>query len=272
MEIVVSSYIGSLLGLLLILFAHYRAEAILGAHRHTNTLLNAIAGIAIAYAFIDVFPHLARKQPIIDSVTSGPIETYLTNHVYLMALLGFCVYVGIRVFSVAEVDRRHSRPAYRVLVASMCLYAMFVGYMLAEQPLYRPEPAILFALAMAAHFLGLHHELMHDRPQLYNKLVRFLLMSSTAIGWVGSFFYTISQPVFALGFAYIAGGIVAAGAISDLPRVTSVRAFVAFLAGALLYSILLLAIEAFRLKGQSEVWSLSRAVVAESSSRWRSSV
>jgi len=56
----------------------------------------------------------------------------------------------------------------------------------------------------------------------------------------------MSQPLYALGFAYIAGGIVAAGAINDLPRVKSAPALVAFLAGALVYSILLLTIEAFR--------------------------
>jgi hypothetical protein len=128
----------------------------------------------------------------------------------------------------------------------MCLYALFVGYMLAEQPLYRPEPALLFALAMAAHFLGLHYELMHERPQAYNKVVRYLLIGCTSLGWLGSGFFTISQPVFALGFAYISGGIVAVGAISDLPRVKSAPAFAAFLLGALGYSVLLLAIEGFR--------------------------
>lgn len=241
-----SSYFGSFLGLLLILGVHFRAERILGAHRHTNTLLNVIAGIAIAYAFIDVFPHLARKQPGVEGLFLGPVATYLTNHLYLMALFGFCVYVGIRVFSAAEVDRRHSDLAYVGLVASMCAYALFIGYMLAEQPLYRPEPALLFGLAMGAHFLGIHHELMHERPQFYNRLVRYLLMTCTVLGWLASTFYTISQPVYALGFAYIAGGIVAAGAISDLPRVKTASSFGEFLVGAFAYSALLLVIEFYR--------------------------
>lgn len=243
-----SSYLGSFFGMLLILGVHFRAERILEAHRYTATLLNVIAGIAIAYAFIDVFPHLARKQPAFDDLFLGPVTAYLTNHLYLMALFGFCVYVGIRVFSAVAVERRHSDLAYAALVGSMCLYALFIGYMLAEQPLYRPEPALLFGLAMAAHFLGLHHELMHERPRVYDRMVRYLLMCCTASGWLGSVFFTISQPVYALGFAYIAGGIVAAGAISDLPRVKSVSAFGAFLVGAFVYSLLLLMIEAYRLQ------------------------
>ena len=103
--------------------------------------------IAISYAFLDVFPHLARKQPNVEGLFFGPITTYLTHHVYLMSLLGFCVYVGIRVFSATEVDRRHSLAANVVLVASMCLYALFIGYMLAEQPLYRPPETCLFIWA-----------------------------------------------------------------------------------------------------------------------------
>lgn len=240
-----SSYVGSFLGMLLILGAHFRAESILGPHRHTRTLLNVLAGIAISYAFLDVFPHLARKQPKVEGVLLDPVSSYLTNHVYLMALLGFCVYVGIRVFSASTVDRRHTQLAFIALVASMCVYALLVGYMLAEQSVYRPEAALLFGLAMAAHFLGLHHELMRERPLIYNNVVRYLLIGSTASGWLCGMFYTISQPVYALSFAYIAGGIVAAGAISDLPRVKTGSAFAVFLAGVLAYSFLLLAIDAY---------------------------
>ncbi len=242
------TYLGSFIGLLLILGAHFRAERILASHRHTSTLLNFIAGIAIAYAFVDVFPHLARKQPSVEGIYLGPLTGYLSNHLYVIAMLGFCVYLGIRVFSVAEVERRQSRLAYITLVASLCLYGLFIGYMLAEQPLYRPEPAFLFGLAMAAHFLGLHHELMHERPLTYKNVVRYLLMASTALGWLGTAFFTISQPVYALGFAYLAGGIIASAAINDLPRVKTARDFGTFLAGAVLYSVLLLLIESFRLQ------------------------
>lgn len=100
---------------------------------------------------------------------------------------------------------------------------------------------------MGAHFLGLNHELLQGHEAEYNRLVRYLLIGCTALGWLGSLVYTISMPVFALGFAYIAGGIVAVGTISDLPRVSSGRGFAMFMAGAVVYSALLLTIESFRL-------------------------
>lgn len=58
--------------------------------------------------------------------------------------------------------QKHEQIAHAGLIASMCLYAVFVGYMLAEQVLYRPEPALLFGIAMAAHFLGVDHTLVDD--------------------------------------------------------------------------------------------------------------
>ena len=118
--------------------------------------------------------------------------------------------------------------------------------MLAEQPLYRPEPALLFGLAMAAHFLGIDHSLSQDRHADYDATVRYLLIVSTTLGWLGGFVYTISETVYALAFAYIAGGIVAVGAIGDLPRVRSGRDLLGFLAGVVLYSCILLVLEALR--------------------------
>ena len=238
-----SALLGTFLGLLLILIVHFKAERLLGGGHYRKTLLNFIAGIAMAYAFVDVFPHLALKQQKIDLEPYGPIATYLTHHLYLVALIGFCVYVGIRVFSAAEVDRHHSRLAYLLMVASMCIYAAIIGYLLAEQALYRPEPGVLFGIAMAAHFLGLHHELIDTRPREYDLVVRYLLIGCTTLGWMASLLYTISQPVYVIVFAYITGGIVAVGAISDLPRVKTARAFGPFIVGALVFSMLLLAIQ-----------------------------
>lgn len=242
-----SVYLGSILGLLLLLIVHFRAVRLLALDRSRGVLLCVISGIAVAYVFIDVLPHLARKQFGLELLLPGIFAKYLTHHlVYLMALLGFGVYVGIRAFSAAESGHRGPRYGYAVVVLSMCFYAAFIGYMLAEQPIYRPEPALLFAIAMSAHFLGLHHELQQGHLAFYNRVVRYLLMSSTAMGWLGSLIYTISAPVFALSFAYIAGGIVAVAAMSDLPRVTSARSFIAFALGALVYSVLLLIIEGFK--------------------------
>lgn len=242
-------YLSAFGGLLLILLAHFYASSILGKHRYQPLLLDIIAGITIAYAFVDVFPHLARKQATMESLSLGPFTTYLAHHVYLMALLGFSVFVGIRAFNTIEVDRAQSRIAYLLVVASMCFYALLIGYMLAEQPLYRPEPALLFGLAMGAHFLGLDHSLSQERRAAYDDSVRYLLIGCTTLGWLGGFFFTISQPVYALVFAYIAGGIVAVGAITDLPRVKSSREFAGFIAGVIVYSAVLLLLEALRSQG-----------------------
>jgi hypothetical protein len=238
----------SLLGLSIVIAVHLGAKKILSRNIHKTTLLNFIAGIAMAYAFVDVFPHLAKKQPTIDALYLGEFAGYLSHHLYFVALIGFCVFVVIRVFSMAEIEQKHSKVAYSAMIISMSVYALIIGYMLAEQSVYRPETSLLFGLAMAAHFLGLHHELSDENPVFYQSVVRYLLAGCSLIGWCFGLLYTISEPVYAIIFAYITGGIVAVGAISDLPRVQTASALIAFLSGALVFSVLLLAIEAFKMQ------------------------
>ena len=245
-EIPLPSLISSFTGLGLLLAAHFYARRLLGAGHSSTLLLNISAGIAIAYAFVDVFPHLARKQLTLESFYDTPLLTYLTHHAYLMALLGFCVYVGLRVFKAEEEQKEQSQFAHLGLVASMCLYAAFIGYMLAEQTLYRPEPALLFGLAMAAHFFGVDHTLIEEQKGDYEKVVRYLLMGCTLTGWLCGFVFTISEVVYAMAFAYIAGGIVAVGAISDLPRVRTLKGFAIFFGGVVCYSAVLLLIEGYK--------------------------
>ncbi len=65
---VMSSSMCSFPGMLLVPGAHLCAENILSAHRHITTLLNVIAGIAIYYSFLDMFPRLARKHSTIEGM------------------------------------------------------------------------------------------------------------------------------------------------------------------------------------------------------------
>ena len=138
------------------------------------------------------------------------------------------------------------RWRHLLIVASMMLYSFLVGYMLSEQPTHRPEPALLFAIAMAAHWLGLNYANRELNPSAYDRYFRYLLLTSTVLGWLTGIYFELSDAAYALWFAYLAGGIVAVGVATDLPHVKSTRAFGAFAIGAVTYSVLILLIEAYR--------------------------
>ena len=167
-------YLGSLIGLLMIACAILFAGRVFANEQIRGPLLDALTGVAIAYAFIDVFPHLASMQSKLELDYVSGFFAYLAHHVYLMALLGFIVYLGVKnsLLEDEEAGRRgHSR--HLVLVASFCIYAFLIGYMLSEQPTHRIEPAILFAIAMAAHLLGLNYENRRLNPAAFDRYFRF---------------------------------------------------------------------------------------------------
>ena len=235
----------SFLGMLIIVAAHL----VVGRLRDVPTfLLDASAGIAIAYAFVDVFPHLASFQAKISYLLAGNLFGYFAHHTYIVALFGFSVYLGVRVAMPELRDERTSPRASKALLfmfASFCLYNFLIGYMLAEQATHRAEPSLLFALAMAAHFVGLDHDQQQTRPEAFDRF-RYAYIASLATGWVAGVFTEISDAAFALWFAYLAGGIISAGVASEMPRIRSMPSFAAFCVGALVFTVLILAVESYR--------------------------
>nr|MDJ0879990.1 hypothetical protein [Halieaceae bacterium] len=89
-------YIGSLAGLLLILAAAFFVRQLVSDHRRSDSLLNVSAGIAVAYAFVDVFPHLAKKQNAFSDFAVSGAFSYLYHNLYVVALTGFVVCVAVR--------------------------------------------------------------------------------------------------------------------------------------------------------------------------------
>jgi hypothetical protein len=241
-------YVGSLIGLLLIACAILFAGRAFASDNIRGPLLDALTGVAVAYAFIDVFPHLASMQSKLELDYVSGVFAYLAHHVYLMALLGFIVYLGVKnsLLEDAEADR-HAHSRRLVLVSSFCIYTFLIGYMLSEQPTHRLEPSILFAIAMAAHLLGLNYENRRLNPSAYDQYFRFLLVASVIAGWLVGVFFEMSDAAYALWFAYLAGGIVSAGVATELPRVKTRGAFISFVIGAILFSALILLSEAYRL-------------------------
>ena len=242
-----SIYAGSLVGLLFIVAAHLFTGRVFAYERTKGLLLDALTGVAVAYAFIDVFPHLASKQARLDQTGGTGVWAYLAHHAYLMALLGFMVYLGFKA-SLAEGKVSDRSKSYRhlLLILSMCLYSYLIGYMLGEQPTHRPEPAALFGLAMAAHLLGLNHENRRPDPDAFDRRYRYMLVTSVVAGWLTGRFFEMSDVAYSLWFAYLAGGIISAGVVTELPRVRSQSSFVTFVLGATIFCVLILALEAVR--------------------------
>jgi hypothetical protein len=212
------------------------------------------SGIGLGYVFVEILPHLASKQQALFEATDTGLLGFLEHHAYLMAMAGFLLYLAI----VLSGERARSQRATEKSTiselpvaagfgaASTAAYAFLIGYMLAEQCTHGAGSGFAFALAMAAHFVGLDHFYRRLYPRLYDAGLRYLLGGALYAGWVFGAVGELSDPVYALLFTFLAGGIMIITAVFELPRVRSWRQYAGFCAGAIAFSSLIVVVEGLK--------------------------
>lgn len=248
-----SSFLGVLALTLVHLFVH-RIRFLAG---ESGPWICASAGVAIAYVFIDILPLLASQQAKLLATPHTGWLRYLEYHVYLVAMAGFAFHyliamnrgMSARAGKAANDTRGKSLTAY-VSAASLLIYAFLIGYMIGEKWDHGRQPGLIFAVAMALHFIGLNHLAYEEAPNTYLRWLRYQLAGVTIVGWALGIGTRVSDQVFLLGFSFLAGGIIVVAMSLELPRLRpQPREFAAFLGGMAALSILLLVAEKLRTLG-----------------------
>ena len=211
-------------------------------------------GIGISYVFMVLLPKLASAQDTLAEVAGGPLVAFLAHHSYLVALLGLCVYHGLDAaieHAAGRVRDARGGLVVRLIVqlhaGGLAVYHFLVGYLLVEgarAPGGTATGTVLFALAMAAHFVGLDHELRHRYPRLYDRRLRWAFAAASLGGAVTGAITLISPAALALLNALFAGGLIVLTLKDKVPGRGSVR-FGTFFAGVVVYSSLVLVVEAY---------------------------
>ncbi len=244
------TYGPSFVGATLIVLVHLFVHRLGFLDRPQSLWPDFFSGVALGYVFVEILPHLASKQEALLEATDAGLLGFLEHHAYLMAMAGFLLYLAI----VLSGERARSRRAPEdftistlpfavgFAAASMAAYAFLIGYMLAEQCTHGAGSGFAFALAMAAHFVGLGHSHRRLYPRLYDAVLRYALAGALYAGWIFGAIGELSDPVYALLFTFLAGGIMIITAVFELPRVKSWRQYASFCAGAIVFSALIVAV------------------------------
>ena len=241
----------SLVGVLLIAGVHLFAPRFRFMSKPDNIWVPASAGVALAYVFMDIFPHLAKSKANFGYVDDNPIYELLARNIYLVALIGFAVYLGIALAEIAfrkdpaarEITFRAAPAFVKVEYLSLAAYNFLIGYLIAEQVTHRAEPAMLFAIAMAVHFTGLDYLARGHFPKVYDDFIRYASAVAVLAGWVAGVALEITNASLDIGYSFIAGGIIVIAAVYELPHVHTQKQYWAFVVGAALFSLLIISVE-----------------------------
>lgn len=205
--------------------------------------LSVAGGVSVSYVFVHLLPELSASAEAL--AKAAPVPELTEHAAWLLALAGLALFYWIETAS--RGSRRRAQggpPASTVFWFSMTSYAIYnalIGYLLHERRESGVLVLVIFAVAMALHFLVNDFSLREHHQERYARVGRWLLVASIALGiFVGAF---VSVPEWALAavISFVAGGIVLNVLKEELPQEAE-SSFGAFAAGGIAYAALLVAL------------------------------
>ena len=244
-------YWPSFVGATLIALVHLQVPRFRFMRKPDNLWLPASVGVTMAYVFVELFPHLAKVGEKLANTKGNSLHGFLEHNIYLVTLLGFAAYLGINLLVITYRQNQNtsnityaSAPAtLKVEISTLVAYNFLIGYLLAEEPTHHAAPSIIFALAMAIHFVSVDWLLRGHFTNLYDQTARFSFAAGIFAGWITGFLMEISNATLALWYALIAGGLIVVATVHEIPRIRSLREYSFFCIGAGTFSALILTAE-----------------------------
>jgi len=198
-------------------------------------------GMTAAYVFVHVMPELHGVRQAFAESMSAPLR-YEGMAIYFLALLGFLAFYGLDHLRahLSDVPEAHDEgTAFRAHVGGFAAYVALMAYLLVHNLEDTAESVMLYAVAIAVHFLAMDHSLRQEHGAAYQRLGRFVLAAACVLGWVVGLLIALPHAVLALLVAFISGGIIVNSLIMELPSEKDGR-FLPFMAGGLAYGLILL--------------------------------
>ena len=221
-------------------------------HRRYRRFLSFAAGIAVAYVFVDVMPALGRMRDMVMQSPSDFRRVFPEYSVYLWTMAGFLAFYCLE--TIVAKPRRgpehhvgdHNGAApwqAWVHIGGFALYAWMLTYIMVWK-VHETLPLCVYGVAMGMHIFPVACNLRNHYQQIYDRRGAYLLALASLAGWLTGLALDIPQPILVNLVAIVVGGVIVNTAIAELPKEREGR-YGFFLAGALIYTALLLILSHF---------------------------
>jgi hypothetical protein len=209
--------------------------------RDRRTMVSFAAGATAAYVFVHLLPELhGARQTFMESAS---IELrYEGMSIYFLALLGFLFFYGLehlRAHLANVPEAQQEALDFRVHIGGFAAYVALMSYLLVHSLEGGSVQTVLYAVAVALHFLGIDHSMREEHGDAYQRMGRYILAGACMLGWGLGLVAELPEAVLAMMVAFISGSIIMNSLISELPSGKDGR-FLPFLAGGLVYGVILL--------------------------------
>lgn len=240
------SVIGAFLITLFLIGLHAAAPRIRRLPLVPETATGSFAGgLAVAYVFLHLLPELAAGNEAIGDALGDAVEPtpLLDLVIFLVALAGFAAFYGLerlaRRGAAAATGGREPVGIYRLHLGSFMVYNGLITYTMALRLRTGMAFAVLFAVAMALHFVLSDRSLEEHYPRRFPRSGRPLLATALLAGWgLDALFAPTSTVAVALLTALLGGSVLLNVFKEELPP-TGRSSYRWFVVGLVLYAGLL---------------------------------
>lgn len=209
--------------------------------RNERSALSFCAGMSAAYVFVKLMPEMSEARKAFAESVSFSLW-YGGMAVYFLALVGFLCFYGLeqlrwRLHAAAE--PKGEAESFAVHVCGFAAYVGLMAYLLVRRMGDSTASTALYAVAFTAHFLTLGHTLHEEHGNPYKRTGRWVLAAMCVVGWGVGVMVALPPYVLALLVAFVSGAVIMNSTVMELPS-DRAGTFVPFMAGGLLYGLLLL--------------------------------
>ncbi|MGB7786717.1 MAG: hypothetical protein WBL27_11495 [Salinimicrobium sp.] len=237
----------SFIAVLLLCLTHIFTQKLRLTSIPRSKWLSVAGGISVAYIFLAAFPELNEIQKEVSETKIIGWERISEMEVFLLSLIGLTFFYGLenRTRKSYESDRAPNKGKKKninifwVHVSSFAVYNAIIGYLLLNREEESIQSFLLYAIAMAFHFVVTDHGLEDHFSKSYRTKGRWILVSSIFLGWLISLFVEIPEVYIGIIFSFLAGGVIMNVLKEELPKERESN-LLAFCSGVVLYGAILI--------------------------------